>query len=259
MNKFVEFFGRYIDTKSLPDGINESIISNIDIDSERRVMNIYAECGELLDRNAIFEAERKIRESVLNLSQCFFRPHYESMLFDIGYYPNLVAELKRRNASLNGTLNDSTAEIVGNRIVIYLQHGGKDLLEAQNFGKNLSELIKSEFGVKFDVDYSGVLAIDFESQVYIEQQKTNEEKVLREVQTEAQQQYESMMKTANERKAQFTKPVTEDIPKTALEIEVREGETLIPTYIPEISSTIPLANLQQYSTPSRVNSYWAIL
>ncbi len=238
MNKFVEFFGRYIDTKSLPDGINESIISNIDIDSERRVMNIYAECGELLDRNAIFEAERKIRESVLNLSQCFFRPHYESMLFDIGYYPNLVAELKRRNASLNGTLNDSTAEIVGNRIVIYLQHGGKDLLEAQNFGKNLSELIKSEFGVKFDVDYSGVLAIDFESQVYIEQQKTNEEKVLREVQTEAQQQYESMMKTANERKAQFTKPVTEDIPKTALEIEVREGETLIPTYIPESANTI---------------------
>ena len=42
MNKFVEFFGRYIDTKNLPDGINESIISNISIDSERRIMNIYA-------------------------------------------------------------------------------------------------------------------------------------------------------------------------------------------------------------------------
>ena len=119
MNRFVDFFGRYIDTKNLPDGIYNSIISNIKIDSGQRVMNIYAECGELIDRKAIFEAERKIRESVLNLAQCFFRPHYESILFDIGYYPQLVMELKRRNASLNGTLNDSTAEIVGNRIVIY--------------------------------------------------------------------------------------------------------------------------------------------
>ena len=238
MNKFVDFFGRYIETKNLPDGINNSIISNIKIDSEQRIMNIYAECGELLDRRDIFEAERKIQESVLNLSHCFFRPHYESMLFDVGYYPQLVMELKRRNASLNGTLNDSMAEIVGNRIVIYLQHGGKDLLEAQNFGKNLSELIKSEFGVKFDVDFSGVLSIDSESQVYIEQQKTNEEKVLREVQIESQQQYESMMKTANERKAQYTKPATEDIPKTELEIEIREGESLIPTYIPESAAAI---------------------
>ncbi len=238
MNKFTDFFGRYIDIKNLPDGINNSVISNIKVDSEQRVMNIYVECSELLDRKDIFETERKIKQSVLNLSNCFFRPHYESILFDIGYYPQLVMELKRRNASLNGTLNDSTAEIVGNRIVIYLQHGGKDLLEAQNFGKNLSELIKSEFGVNFDVDFSGVLAIDFESQNYIEQQKTNEEKVLREVQIENQQQYESMMKTANERKAQFTKPAIEDVPKTELEIEVREGKNLIPTYIPESAATI---------------------
>ena len=103
MNKFIDFFGRYINLKDLPDGINNSVISNIKIDSEQRVMNIYAECSELLDRKDIFETERKIKESVLNLSNCFFRPHYESMLFDIGYYPQLVMELKRRNASLNGT------------------------------------------------------------------------------------------------------------------------------------------------------------
>lgn len=239
MNTFFDFFGRYIDTKTLPDSVNNSIISNIKMDSERRFMEIYAECQELIDRNVIFETERRLRESVLSLSQCFFYPHYDSTLFDIAYYPQLILELKRRNASLNGTLNDSTAEVKNNKIVVYLQHGGKEILVGQKFDKNLSELVKSEFDISLGVDFSGILTIDSNSQSYIEQQKINEEKALREIQMEAKENYENMMKTANERKAktvQNTAP--KELPPSETEIEVREGKTLLPYYIPESASAI---------------------
>ena len=230
MNTFFDFFSGYIDTKSLPDNINSSVIVNIEIDSARRMMNIYLKCSELLERKDIFEAEKRICKSVLSLSLCFIHPRYESILFDIGYYPQMVAELKRRNASLNGTLNDSSAEVKENKIVIYLQHGGVDILTMQKFDQKLSELIKSEFGIFLEVSFSGVLSIDYESETYIEHQKINEEKALREAKIEAQEQYEMMMKTANERKALPQTPPKE-IPVSKMEIEIREGASLIPSYI----------------------------
>ncbi len=237
MNTFFDFFSGYIDTKSLPDNINSSVIVNIEIDSARRMMNIYLKCSELLERKDIFEAEKRICKSVLSLSLCFIHPRYESILFDIGYYPQMVAELKRRNASLNGTLNDSSAEVKENKIVIYLQHGGVDILTMQKFDQKLSELIKSEFGIFLEVSFSGVLSIDYESETYIEHQKINEEKALREAKIEAQEQYEMMMKTANERKALPQTPPKE-IPVSKMEIEIREGASLIPSYIPESAVTI---------------------
>ncbi len=239
MNTFSDFFGRYIETDSLPDSILHSTIQHIKMDSAARSMEIDAECGELTDRKAIFETERRLRESVLNLSQCFFHPHYDSTLFDIAYYPQLVLELKRRNASLNGTLNDATAELKDHTIVIYLQHGGKDILVGKKFDKNLSELVRQEFGIALDVDFSGILSIDSDSEAYIEQQKRNEEKALREAQLEAKEQYESMMQTANERKAKFAQSAApKPLPPSQTEIEIREGSTLLPTYIPESASAI---------------------
>ncbi len=239
MNTFSECFRKYIDTKNLPDGINYSIISNVKVDSSARVMEIYAQCSELIDRASIFEAERKICESMLGLSKCFFYPHYDSTLFDIEYYPQLVLELKRRNASLNGTLNDSKAEVKENTIVVYLQHGGRDILISKKFDKSLSELIRKEFDILLNVDFSGILTIDSDSTVYIEQQKINEEKALRKVQIEAKEQYENMMQTANERKAKDSRnTVQKELPPSVTEIEVREGNTLIPSYIPESASVI---------------------
>ena len=78
MKTFAGLFEKYIDTKKLPDSVNNSIITKTSISSENRTMHIYADCSELINREDIFLAEKLIRESVLALYNCFFTPHYES-------------------------------------------------------------------------------------------------------------------------------------------------------------------------------------
>ena len=181
MKSFGEFFEKYIDVSKLPDSINNSIILNVSVDSVNRTMFISAQCPALVDRNDIFLTENLIRNGVLNLTGCYFSPRYDSTLFDTDYFPQLVLELKRRNASLNGTLNDSTVTMDGNRLVIELKHGGKELLDSKRFDINLSQLIKQEFGINLKVCYSGILNLDIEDPEYINHQKTLEEKVLRDI------------------------------------------------------------------------------
>ena len=239
MKKFADIFKNYIDIKNLPSSINNSIVTKTAVNTNSRIMNIDAQCSEVIDREDIFNAESMIRNSVLGLYGCSYYPHYDSTLFDLSYYPELVKELKRRNASLNGTLNDSTAEIKDKELLIDLKHGGKDFLIQQRFDKNLSELIKSEFGLNFEVKLRGITKIDSESDAYIEKQRQTEEKVIRETQMAQMEQYESMMNTANERKSSFDKKsVKSVVPASSAEIELRDKEHLVPTYIPESANPV---------------------
>ena len=244
MKTFSDFFGRYLDISKLPDSINNSQVINIKTDSVIRSMEIYIECFELVDRKTIFDAEKIICKSVLNLSQCFLNPHYESSLFSAEYYPELILELKRRCASLNGTLNESSAELKDNKFIITLQHGGKDILEQQKFDKQLVKLIKDEFGINVSVEFNGILSINADSQTYIEHQKINEEKALREAKIAEIEQYESMMKTGAERKAKNSNPQVKQVLTADSEIEIREGKSLIPSYIPETANAIYGGNIR---------------
>ncbi len=238
MKTFSEIMGKYTDESNFSDGLKNSIIKNVKIDSALRSMSIYTSCDTLVNRKNIFKAERALCSGILNLSQCFICPEYDSELFDIDYYPSLVMELKRRNASLNGTLNDSTAELKDNRFIITLQHGGKSILDNQHFDRNMEELIKQEFGISVKVEYTGILSLDTESQTYIEHQKINEEKAIREAKIEEQQQYESMTKTANDRKSASVAKQPKAVPKEEAEVEIREGRDLMPSVIPQSANPV---------------------
>ncbi len=236
MKKFEEFFSNYLDLSKVCPAIKESEILHINIDTSARSMAIEAKCPALADHKDIIDTENIIKSSILNLSDCRFMPRYDGELFDLDYYPQLILELKRRCISLNGTLNDSSVSLDGNRLIVELKHGGKDLLVSQKFDRNLSELIHKEFGISLNVGYSGILTIDSESSSYIEKRKTEEEKVLRDAQIQQMAEYDSMMQTANEKKAE-KKPVN-IAPVSSMELEIRDNDHLIPSYVPESANPI---------------------
>ena len=88
--------------------------------------------------------------------------------FSEDYYPELVEELRRRIASLNGTVKDSTARVEGERLTVTLAHGGAEILKSKRFDKELSRLIREEFGKSFQVEFDGVTSIEADSAVYQE-------------------------------------------------------------------------------------------
>lgn len=254
-NRFSDFFGKYIDISKLPNEMNESEILNIKADASKRTIKIDAKSEKLIDRNIIFSAEKMIESSIIGISSCIYSPHYESILFDLNYYPQLVLELKRRCATLNGTLNDSSAEFVNDKLIINLQHGGMDILIAQKFDKNLSELIKSEFGINVDVKFSGITSIDTASEEYIERQKVNEEKAVRQAQAAAAEKQAEISKVISSSSAPANTISNSNSKKKSIapaftkEIEIRDENHLVPTYIPESANPIYGGIIRRETTP----------
>ena len=237
MNKFSDFFGRYVDVDKLPKELRENDITNVKIDSGSRSLDIHVKLPSILSKDELYRSEELLSKSVLDLMQCHIHPEYDPELFDENYYPELTKELKRRYASLNGTLNGSSARINGDEFIISLSHGGSDILLQQDMDKKLSSLIREEFSLNYRIRFDGVISIDSDSQTYIEQQKINEEKVIREMLIEEQQQYESMMQAGAEHKEKYAKKPAA-APEALAEIEIREGSTLSPCCIPSTAAAI---------------------
>ena len=243
MNRLSEFLTNYVNIEQLPASVGSGEILNIQIDSENRWLDITVSFSRLVPKSELFAAEKLICSGKLQLLNCRLLPRYPKELFTEGYYSECILEAKRRCASLNGTLNDSTARLEDHRLIVTLHHGGKDLLVQQGFEKMLPDIIREEFGLSLTIAFEGTLSIDSDSQVYIEHQKINEEKALREAKIAEQEQYEAMMKTGAERKARLA-PKQPKETATPGEIEVREGRSLMPTVIPETASAIYGGNIK---------------
>ena len=250
MNRFSDFFGRYVDISKIPQELRDNDITNVRIDSGSRSLDVHVKLPSILPKEQLYEAERLLCSSVLDLTQCHIHPQYAPELFDESYFPELAKELKRRYAILNGTLNGSTARLSGSELIINLTHGGRDLMLSQDMDKKLSSLIREEFSLNLSIGFEGVVNIDSDSQTYIEQQKINEEKVLREKLIEEQAQYESMMQSGAERKEKSAKK-TQPVADVSSEIEIREGPTLSPCCIPSTASAIYGGSIKGEITPLR--------
>ena len=244
MNTFSELFGKYTDLGSLPEALLSGEVLKVNLNSDARSMNVSVRLSEIVKKDILINAEKLICTSLLNLTLCHICPSYDGELFSEEYYPELTKELKRRYATLNGTLNDSYAKIDKDDFVVYLQHGGRNILVQQDFEKKLSSLIREEFGLSYNIILDGVLTIDSDSQTYIEHQKINEEKALREAQIERQELYESMMKAADEHKEKHKKTEPKPVPASVSEIEIRQGASLLPSFIPESAAAIYGGNVK---------------
>lgn len=208
---------------SIPSEIENGIIEATTINSAKRIMNITLYLDKPVKRDILFIAEKNIKELPLKLNSVHIKPHFPDGSFTPDYYPELVKELKRRNTSLNGSLNDSTAVISddGNTLTVMLCHGGATILKAKGFDRNLQGIILEEFNQSFNVSFDGVLSIDAESQEYIQKQSIVEEKKRREA-IIAFDDAEQELKEASSRKK------SREVVKT---VEIRQDDYLYPAVI----------------------------
>ena len=222
MKKFGEFFQKYIDVSCLPDTVCSGEILTLQIEERDRGLTVQAAFPAYVERRFLFDLEGKIAGSPLHLNRARIVPKFPQEAFSPGCYPDLVMELKRRDASLNGSLKDSTARVEGDKLLICLKHGAKELLVSRHVDRELSKLISEEFGLALAIGFEGTTTIDHENPEYIEQQKHVEETARRAAVVEEVKRYEASM-------APKAKPT---------EIHVRSGETLLPAIVPETARDI---------------------
>ena len=223
MKNFGDFFSSYIDMTGLPPQIGSGEVKTMQIDSANRTLTVQIGLSSLVERAALYRLEERITAcKLLRLRRTDIHPKFPQECFSLDYYPSLVMELKRREASINGTLKDSSPRIENGALVISLRHGGGELLLSQHADRLLSQLIAEEFDVTVPVKFDGVLSVGESDPIHIERMKKTEEKKRRETTVAMVADYETGMKK-------------ESAPKV---ISIRSGETLLPCIIPETAREI---------------------
>ena len=218
MKKFGDFFGRYINVRSFPENVREGIISSLLIDSYKRRLTAEVSFPSLVRYDVLYGVEDSIKSCpALNLSNACLRPSFPSECFSLEYYGSLVNEIKRREASVNGSLKDSLPEVKDGRLIITLKHGGGDLLLSRHVDRQFSKLIYEEFGINMKVEFDGMLVTDKHSTAFIEHKKKAAEASRRKAVIEKNEDFETNMAAAPVKKT----------------VSVRNGENLLPSYIPE--------------------------
>lgn len=222
MKTFGDFFQNYIDISKMPSTVCKGEITSLQIDEQNRNIAVEVAFPSFVERRVLFDTEKKISDSALGLSKANIYPKFPSSSFSEVCYPDLVLELKRRDASLNGSLKDSSARLQNNKFIISLGHGGHDMLVTRHVDWALSKLISEEFGISVQVEFDGTLSISPDSTEYIEKQKKQQETAHRAAVIEKVENYESKMGAH----------------KTPSVINIRSGETLFPTILPETARDI---------------------
>ena len=214
MKNFSEFFEPYMKKGGLPAAIGAGNIESMKIDAQHRSMALHVAFSQPVERRLLFDAEQALAASDLNLSMVEINPRFPAQTFSVEYVPQLMAELGRKFASLQGTIGDATAALEKDELTVFLKHGGMQILEEKKFDRELIRLIQQEFGLTVQVKFDGVLSLEHDDAQYIEHQKHRQEKQRRRQVVEQVEEYESKMA------AKEAKPHT---------ISVRTGDTLLPT------------------------------
>ena len=232
-----EFLDLYrIDADFLTVTLSKGEVLNVNMNKEKRTVEFTVRFSDVIERDTLFALEKVIEESVLKLKAVRIRPIYKDIQFKAEYYSDILKELFRRSPTLSGIVSDSEIQITGETITIELFHGGLRAIECFDFDKQLASLINEEFGVYFDVKFTGVTDVDTESDVYAENIK----------------RYEETLKRMEEEKYVEEYTVVRDPDQPPQEIEVRKDKLLYPAVYP--GSERPLWGRAIKSKPQAINS-----
>ena len=222
MNTVEELFQNQADLSGCAPALLHSVVDRLTVEEETRGVEVSLRCGELLTAGALQQGEESLRKSSLNLGRVRLLPHYAPELFSGAHVPELLQQLKRQDATLNGTFCGCLTEYAEGTLTVTLRHGGLGLLKARHTGQKLSDMIAEQFsGLKVQVQFDGRVQVDENDAVQIEKQQKEEETKRREA---AVQMVEGQDRVLHERKPQT--------------ISVREGATLRPTLLTETARDI---------------------
>lgn len=228
MNTLGRVFSGYLE-EPFDERIARGEITGVKINRTKRTLELYVSFSEYIERRLLFSSEEKLKKAQLNLSGANIYPKFINSEFKAEYFCDMVDALKRHIPRINGTF--ANAEAVCDRekgvINIELKHGGKALLDSCNFDREFSGLVQREFSQHFDIEYSGVVEMNAENDVYIREQQHAQEKIKREEETRAAEFYIGEEENRNKIHEKKVKEKEKENPV----IEVREGDDLVPSII----------------------------
>lgn len=162
-NKFSELFGIHLKENS-NSSISDTQVLYIDSKKETRELIITLHPLCLLKKSEFVPIQNELKEA-LGLSKVRIAVKYRPDLFVAEYLFELIETLKGSVPMVNGYLDDSSATLEENSLIIKLAHGGAELMERCGVDRAISALIEEEFSFRLHIKLIGVREIEEESYV----------------------------------------------------------------------------------------------
>lgn len=175
-----------------------------------------------MEYSELRKLERVLEGPAFGLGGVKLLPHFPPELFSGDCVPLLVAALKERDATLNGTFNQAKAVYQSGKLTIHLAHGGYELLAARNTGAKLESLIQEWFQVSCAVEFAGRLSVDAGEGTLVEKARNEQVCRQREAEVREMEEYEEALQERASRR----------------QVSVRDEEHLLPTIIPETAKAV---------------------
>ena len=223
MAKFYDYFSHFVSDEDLAL-IGSGVITRFTVYKGDRRLELGLHLDKIISYDVIKRCQTGI-ENALQLKSAQINVTYPKTLFDINEMSKILSFISGVNKSVNGFFEGAEAELEDDTITVCLKKGGRELLESQNVGKEISDLIYKQFDVDLDVAFLEVQAFDMEKAVREATQAKAEEKAKEEAEKEKYVPHVRLGDLplyADTRKQIMGRPI-KDLPKPMKEVMPDDG------------------------------------
>ena len=149
---FLTKLDRYSPRGEYRELLSSAEIERIRADKENRLLELFVAFPAIVDKETLYGIEREIAEAYqLNLARVF--PHYPKECFTPSYLPQAILELQRTGVVSQGFFKDYKTRVEGQKITVEIafSNGGIELLYHADTPSVLAGILRSEFGLEFEV------------------------------------------------------------------------------------------------------------
>lgn len=156
---FENIFGTYLADRQLLAAFAGTQVESLQLSRTNRWMSATLVCGRFIEMERIDAAEKAL-SAALSLRGVELTPQYPADSLTEACFPTIVAFLRRRSAAVNGTFDDAVCRIEGERMTISLRHGGLNILRATKTDALLSEMLRTLFSRRMELQFEGEEGVD---------------------------------------------------------------------------------------------------
>ncbi|MBE6781666.1 MAG: PolC-type DNA polymerase III [Ruminococcaceae bacterium] len=155
LHTFEKVFGEEIFSQIQDPSLGGVFVSCCQIDSQSRSLFLKLKCNNYISKNTVSKI-KDILSKVYKLNKTDIVTLFDENCFCLESCRDIVEEIRRKSALLNGYFNKAEYTLEKNTLTIELKFGGLETIENCEFEKHFSKIAKRDYGVEANVKFTGV-------------------------------------------------------------------------------------------------------
>ena len=151
---FKDVFGK-IGYSIKDPSIDGALVSACNLDAESRTLTVSLSSESYLSRVVLLDIKNQLTKA-LKLNKLELNIKFSPDCFCVGSCEDIINEIRRKSAMLNGYFNKACYTLTGNKVIIELKFGGLDVITASGFADNFKAIALRDYQKEVEIEFTGV-------------------------------------------------------------------------------------------------------